>query len=147
MSNPMPYQATLHIRDHCLCLHAQRAARMLARRFDVALAPVGLTSGQFSLLNGLNRPEPPTLGAVAQVLAMDRSTVTANLKPLERKGLIETTTDVRDRRSRRAALTDAGRAILAEALPIWKREHARLDADLTDVSALRAALTEVTRAA
>ena len=143
----MPYQATLHIRDHCLCLHAQRAARMLARRFDVALAPVGLTSGQFSLLNGLNRPEPPTLGAVAQVLAMDRSTVTANLKPLERKGLIETTTDVRDRRSRRAALTDAGRAILAEALPIWKREHARLDADLTDVSALRAALTEVTRAA
>ena len=122
MSNPMPYQATLHIRDHCLCLHAQRAARMLARRFDVALAPVGLTSGQFSLLNGLNRPEPPTLGAVAQVLAMDRSTVTANLKPLERKGLIETTTDVRDRRSRRAALTDAGRAILAEALPIWKRE-------------------------
>ena len=146
MSNPMPYQATLHIRDHCLCLHAQRAARMLARRFDVALAPVGLTSGQFSLLNGLNRPEPPTLGAVAQVLAMDRSTVTANLKPLERKGLIETTTDVRDRRSRRA-LTDAGRAILAEALPIWKREHARLDADLTDVSALRAALTEVTRAA
>ena len=147
MSNPMPYQATLHIRDHCLCLHAQRAARMLARRFDVALAPVGLTSGQFSLLNGLNRPEPPTLGAVAQLLAMDRSTVTANLKPLERKGLVETTTDVRDRRSRRAALTDAGRAILAEALPIWKREHARLDADLTDVSALRAALTEVTRAA
>ncbi|WP_370234292.1 MarR family winged helix-turn-helix transcriptional regulator [Brevundimonas sp.] len=143
----MPYQATLHVRDHCLCLHAQRAARMLARRFDVALAPVGLTSGQFSLLNGLNRPEPPTLGAVAQLLAMDRSTVTANLKPLERKGLIETTTDVRDRRSRRAALTDAGRAILAEALPIWKREHARLDADLTDVSALRAALTEVTRAA
>ena len=117
----MPYQATLHIRDHCLCLHAQRAARMLARRFDVALAPVGLTSGQFSLLNGLNRPEPPTLGAVAQVLAMDRSTVTANLKPLERKGLIETTTDVRDRRSRRAALTDAGRAILAEALPICER--------------------------
>jgi DNA-binding MarR family transcriptional regulator len=147
MSNPMPYQATLHVRDHCLCLHAQRAARMLARRFDVALAPVGLTSGQFSLLNGLNRPEPPTLGAVAQLLAMDRSTVTANLKPLERKGLVETTTDVRDRRSRRAALTDAGRAILAEALPIWKREHARLDADLTDVSALRAALTEVTRAA
>lgn len=144
MSNPMPYQATLHVRDHCLCLHAQRAARVLARRFDVALAPVGLTSGQFSLLNGLNRPEPPTLGAVAQLLAMDRSTVTANLKPLERKGLVETTTDARDRRSRRASLTDAGRAILAEALPIWTREHARLDADLTDVSALRSSLNEVT---
>lgn len=146
MSNPMPYQATLHVRDHCLCLHAQRAARVLARRFDVALAPVGLTSGQFSLLNGLNRPEPPTLGAVAHLLAMDRSTVTANLKPLERKGLVETTTDPRDRRSRRAALTDAGRAILAEALPIWTREHARLDAELTDVPALRTGLNEVTRA-
>lgn len=146
MSNPMPFQATLHVRDHCLCLHAQRAARVLARRFDVALAPVGLTSGQFSLLNGLNRPEPPTLGAVAQLLAMDRSTVTANLKPLERKGLVETTPDARDRRSRRVSLTDAGRAILAEALPIWAQEHARLDADLTDVSALRSSLNEVTRA-
>lgn len=143
----MPYQATLHVRDHCLCLHAQRAARVLARRFDVALASVGLTSGQFSLLNGLNRPEPPTLGAVAQLLAMDRSTVTANLKPLERKGLVETTTDVRDRRSRRAALTDAGRAILAEALPIWTQEHARLDADLSDASALRSGLNEVTATA
>jgi DNA-binding MarR family transcriptional regulator len=147
MSNPMPYSATLHVRDHCLCLHAQRAARVLARRFDVALAPVGLTSGQFSLLNGLNRPEPPTLGAVAQLLAMDRSTVTANLKPLERKGLVETTPDARDRRSRRVSLTDAGRAILAEALPIWTQEHARLDVGLTDVSALRTGLNEVTRAA
>lgn len=147
MSNPVPYQATLHVRDRCLCLHAQRAARVLARRFDVALAPVGLTSGQFSLLNGLNRPEPPTLGAVARLLAMDRSTVTANLKPLERKGLVETTTDARDRRSRRAALTDAGRAVLAAALPIWTREHARLDADLSDASALRSALSEIAAAA
>ena len=139
----IPYSTTIHVRDTCLCLHAQRAARVLARRFDVAFAPVGLTSGQFSLLNGLNRPEPPTLGAVARLLAMDRSTVTANLKPLERKGLVETTTDARDRRSRRASLTDAGRAILAEALPIWQREHARLDADLTDVSTLRSSLNEV----
>lgn len=147
MSNPMPYQATLHVRDHCLCLHAQRAARVLARRFDGALAPLGLTSGQFSLLNGLNRPEPPTISAVAQLLAMDRSTVTANLKPLERKGLVVTTPDTRDRRSRRASLTDAGRAILAEALPIWTREHGRLDAGLTDVSALRSGLNEVTATA
>lgn len=147
MSNPMPYQATLHVRDHCLCLHAQRAARVLARRFDVALAPLGLTSGQFSLLNGLNRPEPPTISAVAQLLAMDRSTVTANLKPLERKGLVVTTPDARDRRSRRASLTDAGRAILAEALPIWTHEHGRLDAGLTDVSALRSGLNEVTATA
>ena len=92
MSKPVPepatHETTLEIRDHCLCLHAQRAARALARRFDAAFRPLGLTSGQFSLLNALNRPEPPAMGAVAAVLAMDRTTLTAALKPLERRGLV-----------------------------------------------------------
>ena len=77
------------MRDTCLCLHAQRAARALARRFDEALRPAGLTNGQFSLLMSLNRPEPPTSGSVAALLAMDRTTLTANLKPLERRRLVE----------------------------------------------------------
>ncbi|WP_332677120.1 MarR family winged helix-turn-helix transcriptional regulator, partial [Brevundimonas sp.] len=123
MSNASPFADTLHIRDHCLCLHAQRAARTLARRFDEAFRELGVTSGQFSLLNGLNRPEPPTIGAVAALLAMDRSTVTANLKPLERMGAVVLKVDPKDRRSRRPALTDAGRALLAAATPIWIREH------------------------
>ena len=55
----IPYETTLFVRDHCLCLYAQRAARALARRFDDALRPLGLTNGQFSLLMALNRPEPP----------------------------------------------------------------------------------------
>ena len=84
-----PFETTLLVRDTCLCLHAQRAARALARRFDLALKPTGLTSGQFSLLMSLNRPEPPKLGSVAALLAMDRTTLTANLKPLERRDLIE----------------------------------------------------------
>ena len=67
-------EATIHIRDNCLCLHAQRAARALARRFDDALRPYGITSGQFSLLNVLNRREPVAMGPVAKFLAMDRST-------------------------------------------------------------------------
>ncbi|MDZ4112280.1 MAG: hypothetical protein U1E18_22155 [Brevundimonas sp.] len=67
MSNA-DFATTLHIRDHCLCLHAQRAARTLARRFDEAFRPLGITSGQFSLLNSMNRPVPPTIGAIAQVL-------------------------------------------------------------------------------
>ena len=115
------------VRDTCLCLHLQRAARAVARRFDEALRPLGLTSGQFSLLMSLNRPQPPTIGRVAGVLAMDRTTLTANLKPLERRGLVEISVDPADRRSRRLVLTPAGRSLLAEALPIWQREHAAVD--------------------
>ena len=144
MSNPTDWATTLHIKDHCLCLHAQRAARALSRRFDEAFRPLRITSGQFSLLNGLNRPEPPTIGAVASLLAMDRSTVTANLKPLERMGAVTVTVDERDRRGRRAALTDAGRALLAAATPVWVAEHAAVEAGLgRDVDALRAGLRAV----
>lgn len=131
MSNPgAAFAQTLHIRDACLCLHAQRAARALARRFDEAFRPCGITSGQFSLLNGLNRPSPPTIGAIAELLAMDRSTVTANLKPLERIGAVTTAVDPDDRRGRRISLTDQGRALLAAATPIWIREHAALEDEL-----------------
>ena len=131
MSNvPAAFATTLHIRDHCLCLHAQRAARALSRRFDEAFRPFGITSGQFSLLNSLNRPAPPTIGQVADTLAMDRSTVTANLKPLERLGAVITTVDPQDRRGRRVALTGAGRALLAQTTPIWVAEHARVEAEL-----------------
>lgn len=145
MSNlPAPFAATLHIRDHCLCLHAQRAARTLARRFDQAFRPLGITSGQFSLLNSMNRPAPPTIGAIAQVLAMDRSTVTANLKPLERMGAVVLSVDPDDRRGRRAGLTEAGRALLARATPVWVDEHARVEAELgRDADELRAGLRGV----
>ena len=141
MSNlPAAFAQTLHIRDHCLCLHAQRAARALSRRFDEAFRPFGITSGQFSLLNGLNRPEPPMIGAVAELLVMDRSTVTANLKPLERAGLITVAVDEQDRRGRRVALTDAGRAVLAQATKVWIEEHAALENEIVNGDALRAGL-------
>src|ERR1041385_3173119 len=106
MSNPgrVPLETTLEVRDACLCLHLQRAARAVARRFDAAFRPLGLTSGQFSLLMSLNRPEPPTMGSVAALLAMDRTTLTANLKPLERRGLLRISVDREDRRSRRLVL-------------------------------------------
>ena len=64
MSNviEIPFETTLLVRDSCLCLHVQRAARALARRFDEALRPLGLTNGQFSLMMSLNRPEPAAMG-------------------------------------------------------------------------------------
>ena len=126
----IPFSTTHHVRDHCLCLHTQRAARALARRFDEALRPAGLNNGQFSLLMSLNRPQPPPMGAVAKLLAMDRTTLTAALKPLERRGLVVVRVDPVDRRSRRLELTDAGREHLVNALPIWTRVHAEVEGAL-----------------
>jgi DNA-binding MarR family transcriptional regulator len=128
MSNRMslPYGTTIEVRDTCLCLHLQRAARAVARRFDELMRPAGLTSGQFSLLMSLNRPEPPTMRAVAELLAMDRTTLTANLKPLERRGLVRIKIDQDDRRSRRLVLTAKGRAALIDALPAWQEGHAAI---------------------
>jgi DNA-binding MarR family transcriptional regulator len=123
----VPFETTLQVRDTCLCLHLQRAARVVARRFDEVFRPLGITQGQFSLLMSLNRPEPPTIGSVADLLAMDRTTLTANLKPLERRGLVRIKADPGDRRSRRLSLTADGRALLAEATPLWKRHHAALE--------------------
>jgi DNA-binding MarR family transcriptional regulator len=124
------YAETLVVRDACLCLHVQRAARVLARRFDDAFRPLGLTSGQFSLLMSLNRPEPPNLSAVADLLAMDRTTLTAAVKPLEKRGLVKVSIDPKDRRNRLLALSISGCAALAKALPIWTEEHARIEAAL-----------------
>src|SRR6478752_10651576 len=91
--NRLPFETTLHVRDHCLCLHVQRAARALARRFDEGFRPFDLTNQQFSLLMSLNRPEPPPMGPVAELLAIDRTTLTAALKPLERRGLVKIASD------------------------------------------------------
>jgi DNA-binding MarR family transcriptional regulator len=128
----MSYETTLFVRDNCLGLHAQRAARALARRFDEALRPYGLTNGQFSLLMSLNRPEPPGMGAVASLLAMDRTTLTAALKPLERRGLVEVRINPEDKRSRLMVLTPAGRGALANATPVWEHVHAEVEALLRD---------------
>ena len=120
-------ETTHLIRDCCLCLHVQRAARALARRFDEALRPIGLTNGQFSLLVSLNRPKPPGMSAVAKLLAMDRTTLTAALKPLRRRGLVKITADPADRRGRLMALTAKGKKALARAVPVWKKTHARVE--------------------
>ncbi len=127
MRDDLPLSVTHEVRDACLCLHLQRAARTVARLFDEAFRPLRLTNGQFSLLMSLNRLDPPRMGDVAPLLAMDRTTLTAALKPLERRGLIEVRVDPRDRRGRRLAITDAGRDLLVRAVPIWRRTHAELD--------------------
>jgi DNA-binding MarR family transcriptional regulator len=128
-----PTFATTHeVRDSCLCLHVQRAARALARRFDEALRPMGLTNGQFSLMMSLNRPEPPDMGPVASLLGVDRTTLTAALKPLQRRGLVKVKADPKDRRGRILTLTTKGRRLLAHAVPVWRKTHAAVEALLPD---------------
>lgn len=136
----LPYEITPQVRDTCISLHVQRAARAVARRYDDLLRPLGMTSGQFSLMMSLNRPEPPTMKQVSSVLAMDRTTVTANLKPLERRGLVEVRVDEKDRRSRRLKLTPAGRKLLAMAYPLWQQGQAENERLIPDPDRLRADL-------
>jgi DNA-binding MarR family transcriptional regulator len=131
VANPS-FETTLLVRDTCLCLHLQRAARALARRFDDALRPLGLTNGQFSLMMSMNRPEPPGMAAVASLLAMDRTTLTAALKPLERRGLINIMVAPNDRRARLMSLTPKGRKLLAQAVPIWESTHLAVEGLLYD---------------
>jgi DNA-binding MarR family transcriptional regulator len=133
----LPADQVRHVACHCLCLKAQRAARALARRFDAAFRPFGLTNGQFSLMMALNRPKPPTIGELAPFLAMDRTSLTAMLKPLERRGLARSAPDENDRRARRVAITAEGVALLERALPVWRAQHAALDSEIGDAAAVR----------
>jgi DNA-binding MarR family transcriptional regulator len=126
------FETTLLVRDSCFCLHLQRAARAIARRFDDALRPLGLTNGQFSLMMSLNRPEPPGMAAVASLLAMDRTTLTAALKPLQRRALVNIATDPADRRARLLTLTPEGRRLLVQAVPIWESTHLAVEGLLGD---------------
>jgi DNA-binding MarR family transcriptional regulator len=133
MRKDLPHAVTHEVRDRCLCLHLQRAARAIARRFDEALRPYGLTNGQYSLLMALNRPHPPKIGDLVKVLAMDRTTLTANLKPLARRGLVEVAIDPKDRRGRRLKITDAGCDLLVAALPVWRETHNDIDVLLPEL--------------
>lgn len=132
ISDILPRETVLHIRDTCLCLATQRAARRLARRFDAALKPFGLTNGQFSLMVALNQPEPPPIGRLAPFLGMDPSTLTAAVKPLARRGLLTVESDPDDRRSRRLRITREGVALMQEAVEVWRSEHAALENEMDD---------------
>jgi len=123
-------EVVIHVAETCLCLHTQRAARALARLFDKALKPFSLSNGQFSLLMALNRPVAPSIGELAPFLAMDRTSLTAALKPLERRGLVRISADPADGRSRRIEITQQGVTLLTSALPTWRETHMLLDAAL-----------------
>ena len=142
----VPFETTLLVRDTCLCLAAQRAARALARRFDDAFRPLDLTNGQFSLLMALNRQRPPSIAPLAEFLAMDRTTLTAALKPLVRRKLIRIAADPKDARARLAELTPSGKILLARAVPIWRASHMAIEKNLDrPVAVLKDELRQLAR--
>lgn len=139
------YATTQMVGESCLCFRVQRASRAIGRRFDEALRPVGLTNWQFSLLMTLNRPSPLTVNGLAEELGMDRTTTTKNLKPLERRGLLEIWHDREDARVRRIVLTDAGRTLLAKALRHWQAANDAVAASLKggDLARIHSALETI----
>ena len=145
MSTELPFALTHQVRDNCLCLHVQRAARALARRFDEALRPVGLTQGQFSLLMSLNRPNAADHRRRFDFAGARSHDAHCEFEATERRGLVKVKVDAEDRRSRRLLLTAAGRAVLVAAAPIWKRAHAQTERLLrsTNADSVRKSLHEL----
>jgi DNA-binding MarR family transcriptional regulator len=121
----------IHVSQTCLCLQLQKAARKVARLFDDAFRDIDLSHGQFSLLMMLMQPTPPNVGGLAAALAMDRTTLTANLKPLQRNGFITVFPDPKDGRGKCIKLTESGEALLAMALPRWECVQQQLTENLT----------------
>ena len=104
----------------CTCFNLRKAARAVTQYYDGALKPSGLRATQFTLLAAIYNAGPITIKRLAERLIMDRTTLTRNLRPLEKQGLIESASG-EDRRTRAVTLTDRGREVLAQALPLWER--------------------------
>lgn len=117
----MPTPIGREIREGCIAQALRRAARAATRDYDAALAPLGLTIGQLSVLAALDRPEPIPLGQLAEGLGMDRTTLNRNLVPLERRRLVASGAASGDARVRALALTSSGRDLLAASAPAWKK--------------------------
>jgi DNA-binding MarR family transcriptional regulator len=111
----------LDIYGTCVCLGLNRAARAISRRYDAAFKPIGITSGQFTILSALKRDKPVAISDLANRLGMERTTLTRNLRPLEEFGFLVIQPDALDRRIRNLALTPKGRNVLKEAVPLWKK--------------------------
>jgi DNA-binding MarR family transcriptional regulator len=118
--HPESRQQWQRIAAECACLSLRKTARAVTQVFDEALASSGLRATQFTLLVAVVLTDPPTMTRIAEALIMDRSTLTRNLRHLERAGMVKTAGS-RDRRIRLVALTPRGRARLRVALPMWER--------------------------
>ncbi|WP_415923936.1 MarR family winged helix-turn-helix transcriptional regulator [Streptomyces sp. ID05-47C] len=130
--------------SECYASSARIATRQLTHRYDNALRPVGITIAQFSMVRRLARLDRATLSAWADSVRLDRSTVGRNARVLESLDLVQRSTG-RDRREHIFSITDHGRRVLADALPLWRAAQAELEAEMGEQRAqeLRALLHSV----
>jgi DNA-binding MarR family transcriptional regulator len=131
--------------DRCNNLTLRKAARYLGATYDKALAPVGLRATQFSILQKLSVHGEMTIGGLADMIAMDRTTMATNLKPLAREGLVTIEASAADRRARIVTLTPDGLSRVRAGMPMWQaaqdRFEERFGAD--EAARLRTSLTAV----
>lgn len=132
------------IEGQCNCLAARQASRYLTASYDAALAPAGLRITQFSILYKLVKFGPLAIGDLAARMAMDRTTLSTNLKPMERDGLLEIVPGV-DRRVKQALVTGAGLRKFQQALPLWEGVQAKFEGQYgaREAAALRTELRAV----
>jgi len=116
--------------DECFGLNLKRAARTVGRRYDEALRPIDLNNGQFATLAVIAAFQPVSMHILAEHMSMDRTTLTAALKPLERRTLVSVRADDLDRRARSISLTDGGMKLLREAIPLWKKVQGRISREM-----------------
>jgi DNA-binding MarR family transcriptional regulator len=140
-------RAARDVEADCLCMKLRKASRAVTQRYDEALADTGIRSTQFSLLVALaHAPEVP-LSRLAEALVMDRTTLTRNLTPLVRDGLVEER-PAADGRVRLFALTGKGRKSFERALPGWKAAQSHMVRALAEeVGPLARALADAVVAA
>jgi DNA-binding MarR family transcriptional regulator len=112
----------------CTCLRLRKTTRRVTQIYDQMLEPAGLTIAQFSLLAQLFAGQGLCIGALAEALVTDPTTLTRNLKPLLERGLLRVFEDPEDRRRRLIYLTDAGRTAVPTAYPLWRKAQARVAA-------------------
>ncbi|MEW2512697.1 MarR family winged helix-turn-helix transcriptional regulator [Streptomyces sp. NPDC046870] len=126
----------------CNNLALRKAARYLGATYDKALAPTGLRATQFSILQKLSTQEKVTITSLAEMIAMDRTTLATNLKPLAREGLVTVEPSPTDRRVRVVTLTEDGLARMKAALPYWRTVQSRFEESYGqgEAARLRAAL-------
>lgn len=127
-NEPIDHKA---INSQCGCFAMRKAARAVTQFFDHTLEPTGLRSTQFNLLVTMASVSSQTLTEMAQILVMDRTTLTRNLKPLEKMGLIKSSTP-KDKRSKAYSLTDKGRETVAKAVPLWRKAQGKIVGSLSD---------------
>ena len=113
--------------EECNCFAVRAAARHISQAYDRFLAPTGLRASQFSILSKLKQNGRLTINALADVMAMDRTTLGRNILPLERDGLIGIERAASDRRAKELHLTKAGEKRFEAARKKWSAAQARFE--------------------